>query len=103
MTAQDLINTGSFTTNEIRVIDYLNDHLRDYFGEEYSDQDVSDIADILTLSKPVVKGLIGSLVKKQVLNTYNTGTGFDVISFVAQEEMQYEPLTLQAYRRTEET
>jgi len=76
------------TENEKAFITRLFSLLSDNFGEQYSWVDVSDMAEEINWTKSKVKGVLGSLVKKQILSTYDTGTGYDVIFFVEQIELR---------------
>ena len=86
-TLKDITTGINLTTNETVILLYLNTELSSYFGETYSDVDCNDIAKGLKMNVSTVKGVVGSLVKKGILETWDTGTGYDVINFVEQEEM----------------
>ena len=88
MTLAEITNGISLTEKETTILSHLYSELSSYFGEEYSDIDCNDVSKSLNMDVKTVKGVVGSLVKKEILNTYDTGTGFDVISFVRQDEMQ---------------
>lgn len=89
-TVNQLIATASLTEKELEVIAYLNEKVS--FGEEYSDQDCKDIAEALNMKVGSVKGIVGSLCKKNILNTYDTQTGYEVVYFWGQENMSYEKI-----------
>lgn len=86
---KEIIDSFKLTDNETKVILLLNDQLKSYFGETYSDVDCNDIADLLKMNVKTVKGVIGSLVKKNICGTYDTGTGYDVVIFSNQENMSF--------------
>ena len=77
------------TEKELTLVVYLNDVLRSYFGEDYSDIDCNDIAKDLKWDVKTVKGVVGSLVVKGVVGTYDTGAGYDVVNFVGQSDMSF--------------
>ena len=79
-------NQVNITPLESQVIEYLNKALAPYFGEFFSDVDCNDIAKALGINVNIIKGAVGSLVKKGILETQETGTGFDVVLFKDQEE-----------------
>ena len=89
MTKQQLLEHTSLTKKESMVIDYLWEELSNYFGEHYSDVDVNDIAKDLELNTNTVKGVVGSLCKKDILGTYDTGNGYDVVNFINQDDLEY--------------
>ena len=88
MTLTEITNGINLTEKETAILLHLYSELSSYFGEGYSDIDCNDISKSLKIDVKTVKGVVGSLVKKGILDTYDTGTGFDVISFVMQEEME---------------
>lgn len=89
MTFADILNSQSFTELELQVLHALNNGLQSYFGEEYSDMDCTGIAKETNLSVNTVKGVVGSLVKKDVLSTWHikTDAAYDLVLFVDQEQM----------------
>lgn len=82
----------NLTDKELVLIDTLNESPDISWGELYSSIDCNDLAKILKWNVKSVKGVVGSLVKKNILGTYDTGTGFDVIVFVNQENMVYQKI-----------
>ncbi len=71
-------------TNNLELTDleklFLERLITELYAEAgFSDVDVNDMANHLKMSKPSIKGVLGSLVKKGILETYDTGTGYDVI------------------------
>jgi hypothetical protein len=88
-TVKDIIDDKNLklTEKELTLVVYLNYALRSYFGEDYSDIDCNDIAKDLKWDVKTVKGVVGSLVKKNICGTYDTGTGYDVVHFVGQSDM----------------
>lgn len=93
-----LASNFSFTDKEVEMIKTLNDTNKSYFGEMYSDHDCNDLAKLLGWDVKTVKGVVGSLVKKNVFTTWDTGTGFEVISFVRQEEMSYHHFKVEDFK-----
>lgn len=91
MTFQSILASQTFTELEILVLNFLNQELSGYFGEDFSDVDVNDIARGTGQTKPTVKGVIGSLVKKGVILTESTECGDwkvrEFIYFKNQEDM----------------
>jgi len=58
----------TLTEKENQVVECLIIVLANWIGgEDFSDYDISDIAKDLNMTKPEVKGIVGSLVKKDVL------------------------------------
>ena len=88
MTLTEITTGINLTEKETAILLHLHSELSSYFGEVYSDVDCNDISKSLNIDVNAVKGVVGSLVKKGILDTYDNGTGFDVISFVMQEEME---------------
>lgn len=88
MTLTEITNGIELTEKETVITLHLYSELSSYFGETYSDVDCNDIAKNLKVDVKTVKGVVGSLVKKGILETWDTGTGYDVVSFVKQEEMK---------------
>ena len=90
-TVKDIIDDKNLklTEKELTLVVYLNNVLRSYFGEDYSDIDCNDIAKDLKWDVKTVKGVVGSLVVKRVVGTYDTGTGYDVVNFVGQSDMRF--------------
>ncbi len=88
MKLTEIISGIQLTEKETIIILHLFAELSPYFGETYSDIDCNDIAESLKMDVRTVKGVVGSLVKKGILLTWDTGTGYDVVFFVKQEEME---------------
>lgn len=96
-TINTLLKSQTFTELETKVLIQLNEELSGNFGETYSCVECKDLATALNLEVSTVKGVLGSLVKKNVLDTYdgrlNLGdVPMDLIFFKEQEEMDYEPV-----------
>lgn len=91
MTYQQIIASQNFTELEIKVLDACNQNLKMFYGEDFSDIDVSDIAKTSQLEMSTVKGVVGSLVKKRVLKTESQKVGngrtVEFIYFTDQENM----------------
>ena len=76
--------TNNLTEKEIEVIDFLSKELEPWIGvEDYSPIEVSDIAQGTSQSINSVKGIVGSLCKKQILSTWRDES-MDLISFLDQ-------------------
>ena len=90
-TVKDIIDDKNLklTEKELVLLVYLNNALCSYFGEDHSDVDCNDIAKDLKWDVKTVKGVVGSLVVKGVVGTYDTGTGYDVVNFVGQSDMRF--------------
>lgn len=90
-TLEDLTSGITITEKEAQVLNFLYEALSSWIGgEDYSDVDVEDITEGTKLTKTTVKGVVGSLVKKDILTSYDTGTGYDVILFVNQgDDIEY--------------
>lgn len=86
---KEIIDNVKLTGNESVIVMLLNHQLKSYFGETFSDIDCNDIAELLKWNVKTVKGVIGSLVKKNICGTYDTGTGYEVVNFVNQAEMSF--------------
>lgn len=88
---KDIIEDKSLnlTDKELSLIKIMNNLLKDYFGEDYSDVDCKDIAEYVKWDIKTVKGVVGSLVKKKILKTSDTGTGYEVVSFEKQSQMEF--------------
>jgi DNA-binding MarR family transcriptional regulator len=79
------------TDNEKEVIDCLKINLKAWIGhEDFSDIDCKDIAEQLKIDVKSVKGIVGSLVKKGILETFPTGTGYECVLFANQKDMKIE-------------
>lgn len=89
-TVKDIIDDKNLklTEKELALVVYLNHALRSYFGEDHSDIDCNDIAKDLKWDVKTVKGVVGSLVVKGVVGTYDIA-GYDVVNFVGQSDMSF--------------
>lgn len=99
-TVNTLFKDQNFTPLEIQVMGQLNEELKGNFGETYSHVECKDLAKALSLEVSTIKGVVGSLVKKGILDTYdgrqNRGDApIDLVHFKDQETMDYEALTIQ--------
>ena len=94
LTANDIVNNkdNKLTDKEIVLLNVINESPDVSFGEEYSALDCNDVAKIVKWDVKTVKGVLGSLVKKNILSTYDTGTGYEVIIFVQQQIMTYKKI-----------
>ncbi|MGE6227602.1 ParB/RepB/Spo0J family partition protein [Paenibacillus chitinolyticus] len=63
------------TELEEDFFNFVQSHLQVYGDEEFSDLDVKDVAKGLGIYNPSAKGVLGSLVKKGLLYTYNMENG----------------------------
>ena len=71
-------DTDNFTDLEVQVLDTFIDGL--YAEPGFSDVDVHDIArDITTLPTKIIRGVLGSLVKKGVISIIRNDAGYDII------------------------
>lgn len=92
-TINDIFSYQPFTKNEALVLSTLQDMLEDWIGEEsYTPYTVKDIAEETGKAVSTIKGVVGSLVKKGVLSTYQVEADekLDLVSFVDQEKMSLE-------------
>lgn len=89
----EIIEGSKLTKKEVALISLLNELLSGNFGEGFSDIDCEELAKALDWPVKSVVGVVGSLVKKGICETWDTGTGFDVVSFVGQAGMDYVELT----------
>lgn len=89
MTFTQILGSQPFTELELRVLIALCDMLKSFFGEVYSDVDCTDIAKNTGLDVNTIKGVVGSLVKKKVIETdqISTDTIHNLVYFVDQEQM----------------
>ena len=91
MTFQEIISTQNFTELETKVLNACNDKLKMFYGEYFSDLEVMDLAEYTNLGIAVVKGVVGSLVKKGILDTepIKCGDGItrEFLYFTEQENM----------------
>lgn len=72
---QEVVDT--FTPLEQAFIDAYIPLL--YAEAHFSDADVKDVAQAMGQPIATAKGVLGSLCKKRVVNTQDSGTGFDLI------------------------
>jgi predicted transcriptional regulator len=71
-------DTDKFTDLETQVLDTLIEGL--YAEPGFSDVDVHDIArDISTLPTKIIRGVLGSLVKKGIITIDRNDGGYDII------------------------
>lgn len=91
MTFQEIIASQSFTELEIKILDACNSKLKMFYGEYFSDLEVSDLAEYTNLGINVVKGVVGSLKKKGILDTESNRCGDgktrESVYFTDQENM----------------
>jgi DNA-binding MarR family transcriptional regulator len=50
-----------------------------YAEPGYSDVDVNDLSEELGISTKIIRGALGSLVKKEVVSIDRNGSGYDII------------------------
>lgn len=89
-TLNETVRNVKLTEKERKVLSFLNEKLQSYFGEGYSDIDCKDIAEGINEQISTVKGVVGSLVAKKILCTDHIDSGYEVISFILQEYMDYD-------------
>lgn len=90
MTFQSILTSQPFTELEILVLNFLNQELSGYFGEDFSKVDVNDIARGTNQPKPTTRGVIDSLLEKGVIviNDAHWGSNYDCVYFKNQENME---------------
>jgi len=87
---EEILESVSLTEKELEMIKALSLRLSGNFGECYSDTDCRDLADILNWDVGVAKGVLGSLVKKGIVEEEELENfPSTVISFVGQDKMCY--------------
>lgn len=69
MTFNEIIASQNFTELETIILNACNDKLKLVYGEYFSDLEVTDLAEYTNLGVNVVKGVVGSLKKKGILDT----------------------------------
>ena len=89
MTINSILNAQHFTELEVAALIELNILLSGYYGQEFTDTSIKDLANELKWSIDSTKGVVGSLVKKGVIETWDNGK-YDLVIFKDQEEMEYE-------------
>ena len=91
MTFQEILATQNFTELETIILNACNSKLKMFYGEYFSDLEVMDLAKYTMLEVNVVKGVVGSLKKKRILNTEPNRCGDDktreFVYFADQENM----------------
>ena len=75
--------------NELNLTELETKTLSTFVGELYaepgfSDVDVNDIADILGISTKIIRGALGSLVKKKIVDIHRNDSGYDIIYLAPQ-------------------
>ena len=94
---KQIIESGNFSEKEIEVLKFLNDALANHFGDTFTDVDLKDIAEGLGVEINSAKGLVGSLMKKNILQadhfTGGDGKNYECFYFAEQEEMEYQPIS----------
>jgi len=98
-TVANIIQQNNLTALETSVVNELATQLDPWIGcETYSPVEHSDVADALGIKVTSVKGAVGSLVKKGILDVYTHEEQRDswgkieekasqVINFIGQDEM----------------
>ncbi len=86
-TLNDIIQGISLTSQETAVLGYLNNELSGNFGEKFSHVDCGDIAAELKQPVATAKGIVGSLVKKGILEMWESESGYHVVNFTEQKNM----------------
>lgn len=91
MTFQEIIASQSFTELETIILNACDSKLKMFYGEYFSDLEVKDLAEYTNLGINVVKGVVGSLKKKGILDTepIRCGDGItrEFVYFTEQENM----------------
>jgi hypothetical protein len=77
--AQKSIEELNLTALEVQVLESFISQL--YAEAGYSDVDVSDLESITNISSKVLRGALGSLVKKEIVSVDKNsgGCGYDII------------------------
>jgi len=95
-TVREIIEAGDFTEKEIRVLKFLNLALSDHFGDTFTDVDCKDIAEGCGLDINSVKGILGSLIKKDILQAdrFRGGDGknYECFYFTDQKNLEFESI-----------
>ena len=88
MTLSEITSNITLTEKESKVLSYIYDELSGNFGELVG-IGCTEVANALNVHVKTIKGIVGSLVKKGILTTYETVSGYEVVVFVDQEDMEY--------------
>jgi len=95
-TLKETLKNIKLTEKEHRVLNYLNHALQNYFGESFTDVDFKDISSEIEpyMSIDSVKGVVGSLVKKNILFIYEVQTDakYHLIGFIKQSDLDFEDM-----------
>jgi len=85
-----LLNNNNFTAYETLVVTTLAIKLSPWIGvETYSPVEHSDIAEATGLEVSQIKGVVGSLVKKNIVEVFeNEDEKYSTVNFVGQATMQ---------------
>ena len=78
MTFQEIIASQSFTELETIILNACDSKLKMFYGEYFSDLEVKDLAEYTNLGINVVKGVVGSLKKKEILDTEQIRCGDEI-------------------------
>ena len=76
------------TNKESDLVKFMFSELEGNFGETFSHVDVAMCAEKLGWKQSTVKGVLGSLVNKDILFTWDNENGEYVISFVEQDYLE---------------
>ncbi len=71
------INELDLTELELKTLSTFIDCL--YAEPGYSDVDVNDLSEELGISTKIIRGALGSLVKKGIVTINPNGSGYDII------------------------
>jgi hypothetical protein len=83
MTYQELINGKTLTGNESSLFKVIYNEQKHYIDEPFSALGCDELATMTNQPVSSIKGTIGSLVKKEMVVTYDEGYG-DVIYLTIQ-------------------
>ena len=83
MTYQDLTNGKKLTANEAALFEVIYNEQKHYINEAYSCLGCDELAAMTKQPVSSIKGTVGSLVKKELVVTYDDGYG-DLIYLSAQ-------------------
>lgn len=91
MSVSKKITELATTQKEIKLANTLAKKLKWWIGsEDYSDTTVSSLSKALGWDVKTTKGVVGSLVKKELLEMWDLEDGSFAILFCDQEELDYD-------------
>jgi DNA-binding MarR family transcriptional regulator len=75
MTYQELTNGTKLTANEAALFEVIYNEQKHYINEPFSSIGCDDLATMTKQPVSSIKGTVGSLVKKELVVTYDDGYG----------------------------